>query len=193
MRLSDLHPAPGSRRKSKRLGRGHGSGRMKTSGRGQKGQKARTGHGAIPAYFEGGQMRLARRLPILRGFTNFTRKEFAIVNLDDLEERWEGDGEVNPISLAEQGFISIPAARGFVKILGNGELTKQLSFQAHKFSASARTKILAVGGTITEIPIPTTEKTKRAKKPPAASSSVTAKPAPVPEKTKGSKQPKAKP
>lgn len=167
MRLSDLHAPPGATRNSKRLGRGHGSGRVKTSGRGQKGQKARTGHGAIPAYFEGGQMRLARRLPILRGFNNPFRKEFAIVNLHMIEERWDGDGEVNPISLAEQGFITVPEARGYVKILGEGELTKQLTFQAHKFSASARAKIEAVGGSIIEIPIKQTVKTKRAKKTPA--------------------------
>ncbi len=166
MRLSDLKAPPGSRHTHRRVGRGHGSGRVKTSGRGQKGQKARPGS-SIPAYFEGGQMRLSRRLPILRGFVNPFRKEFAIVNLGDLEENWEGDGEVNAISLAEQGFITIPEARGYLKILGEGELTRPLTIQAHKFSASARAKITAAGGAIIEIPMPTTEKTKRGKPAPS--------------------------
>lgn len=166
MRLSDLHAPEGSRRKSKRIGRGHGSGRVKTSGRGQKGQKARTGS-SIPAYFEGGQVRMSRRLPILRGFTNPNHVDYAIVNLGDLEERWEGGEEITPISLAEQGFISIPEARGYLKILGNGEFTRKLTFQAHKFSASARAKITAAGGSIVELPVKTTEQTKRGKRVPA--------------------------
>jgi large subunit ribosomal protein L15 len=146
-----------------RVGRGHGSGKVKTSGRGQKGQKARTG-GSIPAYFEGGQMRLSRRLPKTRGFVNPFRKEFTVVNVANLETRWEGAGEINPTSLAEQGFISATEAKGYVKILGDGDLTKKLTVRAHKFSAAARAKIEAAGGKVTEIPIRTTEQTKRGKK-----------------------------
>jgi large subunit ribosomal protein L15 len=163
MRLSDLRAPAGARHKSKRVGRGHGSGKVKTSGRGQKGQKARTGS-SIPAYFEGGQMRLSRRLPILRGFDNPFRKEFATINVEDFD-RWEGDGEVNPQSLTEQHYISRKEAEGLVKILGNGELTRKLTVRAHKFSASARQKIEAAGGQIIEIPMKTTVQTKRGKKP----------------------------
>jgi large subunit ribosomal protein L15 len=137
MRLSDLKAPPGARHKSKRVGRGHGSGKVKTAGRGQKGQKARTGS-SIPAYFEGGQMRLARRLPKTRGFTNPFRKEFATINVEELEN-WEGD-EVTPQALAAQRLIRSKEADGLVKILGNGALTRKLTVHAHQFSASARQK-----------------------------------------------------
>lgn len=163
MRLTDLKPSPGSTHRRMRVGRGHGSGKVKTSGRGQKGQKSRTGS-SIPAYFEGGQMRLAQRLPVLRGFTNPFRKEFAVVNLEALEE-WEGDTEVNPETLAAQGFIRSNEAEGYVKILGNGDYTRKLTIRVHKFSASARAKIEAAGGKIVEIPIKTTVQTKRGPKP----------------------------
>ena len=166
MRLSDLKAPPGARHKSKRLGRGHGSGRVKTAGRGQKGQKARTGS-SIPAYFEGGQMRLSRRLPKTRGFTNPFRKEFATINVEELEN-WEGDAEVTPLALAEQRLIRSKEADGLVKILGNGELTRKLTVHAHKFTAGARQKIEAAGGQVIEIPMKTTVKTKRAKKPATA-------------------------
>ena len=166
MRLSELAPAPGSTRTHKRVGRGHGSGRVKTSGRGQKGQKARTGS-SIPAYFEGGQMRLAQRLPVLRGFNNPFRKEFAVVNVATLEDWEDLQVEVNPESLAEQGLIRLSDAKGLVKILGTGDLSQKLTVRAHKFSASAREKIEAAGGTIIEIPMRTTVKTKRGKVPPA--------------------------
>lgn len=162
MRLSDLKPAEGSSHRRMRVGRGHGSGKVKTSGRGQKGQKARTGS-SIPAYFEGGQMRLAQRTPVLRGFTNPFRKEFTIVNIGMLEE-WENDVEVNPITLAEAGIIHVSEAIGLVKILGEGELTTKLNVRAHKVSASARTKIEAVGGSVELIPMKTTVKTKRGPK-----------------------------
>lgn len=162
MRLSDLRPNPGSNHRRLRLGRGHGSGKVKTSGRGQKGQKARTGS-SIPAYFEGGQMRLSSRLPIFRGFKNPFRKEFAIINVALLQE-WDAD-EVNPESLAAHGLISANEAKGYIKILGEGDLSRKLTIRAHKFSASARAKIEAAGGQMIEIPIKTTEKTKRAKRP----------------------------
>ena len=168
MRLSDLAPSPGSTRTHKRVGRGHGSGRVKTSGRGQKGQKARTGS-SIPAYFEGGQMRLAQRLPVLRGFNNPFRKEFAVVNVAELEA-WEDDqAEVNPESLSEHGLIRSTEAKKLVKVLGTGDISRKLTVRAHKFSATARQKIEAAGGTIIEIPMRTTVKTKRAKKTPATS------------------------
>lgn len=161
MRLSDLKAPPGSHHRRMRLGRGHGSGKVKTSGRGQKGQKARTGS-SIPAYFEGGQMRLARRLPILRGFDNPFRKEYGIVNVEQLEE-WAGDEEVSPETLVTQRFLREKEAK-LVKILGDGELTRKLTVRVHKCSASARQKIEAAGGQVQLIPMKTTEKTKRGKK-----------------------------
>ena len=139
MKLSDLSPAPGSRRKKKRVGRGPGSGLGKTAGRGHKGQKSRTGYSSRPG-FEGGQMPLTRRVP-KRGFTNIFRTEYSVVNLDRLEAF---DGEVTPESLAEGGVVR--AGRP-VKVLGGGELTKALKVSAHKFSKSARAKIEAAGGT----------------------------------------------
>ncbi len=166
MRLSELKASPGARTPRTRVGRGHGSGRVKTSGRGQKGQKARTGS-SIPAYFEGGQMRLARRLPILRGFDNPFRKEYAIVNVGDLEA-WDSDDEVNPDTLAERGHIRSRDAKGLVKVLGDGDLTRKLSVRAHKFSESARAKITAAGGSMTVIEVKTPVKTKRGKPTPAS-------------------------
>ena len=166
MRLSDLHAPEGSHHRKMRVGRGHGSGKVKTSGRGQKGQKARTGS-HIPAYFEGGQMRLARRLPIMRGFSNPFRKEFATVNVEELEA-WDGNDEVNPETLAARRLIRSKEATGLVKVLGNGELTRKLTVRAHKFTATARTKIEAAGGQVIEIPMKTTVQTKRGPKTPAA-------------------------
>jgi len=164
MRINDLKPPVGSTHRRLRLGRGHGSGKVKTSGRGQKGQKARTGS-SIPAYFEGGQMRLAQRLPVMRGFDNPFRKIFAVINVRDLEE-WD-DTEVNAETLTEHRLISKGEAAGLLKIMGDGELTKKLTVRAHKFTASARTKIEATGGTIIEIPMRTTVQTKRGPKPAA--------------------------
>jgi large subunit ribosomal protein L15 len=161
MKLSELQPTAGSSHRRLRLGRGHGSGKVKTSGRGQKGQKSRAGS-KVPAYFEGGQMRLAQRLPVLRGFNNPFRKEFATVNVADLED-WDGESEVNPESLAEQRLIRGNEADGLVKILGDGELSRKLTVRAHKFTATARAKIEAAGGTIIEIPMKSTVQTKRGK------------------------------
>ncbi len=162
MKISDLRPVAGSAHRRDRVGRGHGSGKMKTSGRGQKGQKARTGS-SIPAYFEGGQMRLALRSPKFRGFKNPSRVEFATVNLSDLEKiEWDIATEVNPLTLAEHGLIRAKDAKGFVKVLGDGDLTRALKVRAHKFSASARTKIEAAGGKVGELAMPPKpEKTKR--------------------------------
>ena len=140
--LHDLSPVPGSRKNRKRVGRGPGSGTGKTAGRGQKGQKARTGHSKNPARFEGGQMPLHRRLP-KRGFHNPFRTEYQIVNVRDLA-RLEGEGEVTPESLKVGRLISSQVRP--VKILGEGELEKALVVRAHAFSESAKKKIEAAGG-----------------------------------------------
>jgi len=142
MRLHDLKPAEGSTKKRKRVGRGIGSGHGKTSGRGHKGQKARSGGGVRPG-FEGGQMPLTRRIP-KRGFTNIFKKEYAIVNVGTLEERFEDRTEITPEVLIDNGIIK--DIKDGVKILGDGELTKKFTVKAHKFSKSALKKIQAVGG-----------------------------------------------
>ncbi|MGB9680020.1 MAG: 50S ribosomal protein L15 [Thermoanaerobacteraceae bacterium] len=141
MRLHDLKPAEGARKDRKRVGRGIGSGHGKTSGRGSKGQNARSGGGVRPG-FEGGQMPLTRRLP-KRGFTNIFRKEYAIVNLSALDIFEEGS-EITPEVLVEKGIIN--KVKDGVKILGNGDLNKKFIIKAHKFSKSALEKIEAIGG-----------------------------------------------
>jgi large subunit ribosomal protein L15 len=141
MKLHELQPAPGSRKERNRVGRGIGSGNGKTSGRGQKGQNARSG-GGVRIGFEGGQTPLFRRLP-KRGFTNINRKEYAIVNLDKLN-RFEDGTEVTPELLLETGVIS--KLKSGVKILGKGQIEKKLTVKAHKFSASAKEAIEAAGG-----------------------------------------------
>ncbi|WP_128896415.1 50S ribosomal protein L15 [Longirhabdus pacifica] len=141
MKLHELKPSPGSRRERKRLGRGSASGTGKTSGKGHKGQNARSGGGVRPG-FEGGQNPLYRRLP-RRGFTNIHRTEYAIVNLTDLNRFAEGT-EVTPESLRECGLVK--DAKDGIKILGNGELNVKLTVKANKFSQTAVQKIEAVGG-----------------------------------------------
>ncbi|ADI25199.1 50S ribosomal protein L15 [Geobacillus thermoleovorans CCB_US3_UF5] len=141
MKLHELKPAPGSRKKAVRVGRGIGSGNGKTSGRGQKGQNARSG-GGVRLGFEGGQTPLFRRLP-KRGFTNINRKEYAVVNLEKLN-RFEDGTEVTPELLLETGVIS--KLKSGVKILGKGQIEKKLTVKAHKFSASAKEAIEAAGG-----------------------------------------------
>jgi large subunit ribosomal protein L15 len=142
--LSNLPRPEGANRDRKRLGRGPGSGTGKTSGKGHKGQKARTGHHGIPAWFEGGQMPIQRRLP-KRGFKNPFRTEYEIVNLDALEALEEA--EITLEVLHQYRLIDLGKGRP-VKILGNGELQRKLSVQAHKVSASARARIEAAGGSI---------------------------------------------
>lgn len=143
MKIHELQPAPGARQKArKRVGRGVGSGLGKTSGKGHKGQNARSGGGVRPG-FEGGQNPLYRRLP-KRGFNNPFRKEYAIVNLDKLNAFADGT-EVTPELLLESGIIGNPLAG--VKVLGDGELKVKLTIKAHKFSKSAAEKISAAGGT----------------------------------------------
>ncbi|CAM4476240.1 50S ribosomal protein L15 [Paenibacillus phoenicis] len=141
MKLHELSPAPGSRHTRKRVGRGTGSGMGKTSTRGHKGQNARSGGGVRPG-FEGGQNPLYRRLP-KRGFINPTRKEYAIVNIEDLNN-FAADTEVTPELLFEQGIVK--DAKSGIKILGNGEVTVKLTVKANKFSQSAVEKIEAAGG-----------------------------------------------
>ncbi len=138
--VSDLSPAPGATRSRKRVGRGPGSGHGKTAGRGSKGQKSRTGY-RHQRGFEGGQMPLHRRVP-KRGFTNIFRVEYDVVNLSDLD-RFDAGDSITPEKLAQ---ARLARGRRPVKILGDGELTKPLTVSAHKFSASARTRIEAAGG-----------------------------------------------
>ncbi len=141
MRLEELKPAAGSTKKSKRVGRGPGSGSGKTAGKGHKGQKARSG-GVKGAGFEGGQMPLQRRIP-KRGFTNIFRKEYSVVNLQDLE-LMSGADPITPETLMRKGLIK--DMKTGVKVLGMGELKAKLTVRAHKFSKSAVEKIQAAGG-----------------------------------------------
>jgi large subunit ribosomal protein L15 len=145
--LSNLKPAPGSRKKEKRIGRGQGSGHGGTSTRGHKGQKSRSGD-SIPAWFEGGQMPLIRRIP-KRGFRNPFKVEYQVVNLGRLQELVEkgkisADAKVTPELLYEVGAVSKRTLS--VKILGDGELKVALEISAHAFSKSALQKIQAIGG-----------------------------------------------
>ena len=142
MKLHELQPAFGSTTAPKRLGRGVGSGLGKTSGKGHKGAKARSGGGKRPG-FEGGQMPLTRRLP-KRGFTNIYRKEYATINVGDLNAFDDGV-EVTSEILMEAGLVK--KVKAGVKILGGGELTKKLNVSVEKVTASAKEKIEAVGGT----------------------------------------------
>ncbi|MBT2698338.1 50S ribosomal protein L15 [Neobacillus sp. C211] len=141
MKLHELKPAEGSRKDRKRLGRGIGSGQGKTAGKGHKGQNARSG-GGVRLGFEGGQTPLYRRLP-KRGFTNFSRKEYAVVNLDALNRFAEGT-EVTPELLIESGVVSNEKAG--IKILAKGNVEKKLTVKAHKFSSAAKEAIEAAGG-----------------------------------------------
>ena len=141
MKLEELKPSKGAKKRAKRVGRGAGSGLGKTSGKGHKGQKSRSG-GVKPPGFEGGQMPLQRKIP-KRGFTNIFRKEYAIVNLSDLAELG-GTDPITPEVLVKNGIIK-KAVNG-VKVLGMGALNAKLVVRAHKFSKSAVDKIQAAGG-----------------------------------------------
>ena len=141
MKLHEMKYTEGARQKSYRVGRGHGSGNGKTAGKGHKGQKARSG-GGVRLGFEGGQTPLARRLP-KRGFTNFNKLEYAIVNLDQLNT-FEAGTVVCPKALKEAGLIK--KELDGVKVLGNGTLEKAITVKAHKFSKSALAAIEAAGG-----------------------------------------------
>lgn len=151
MKLHDLQPAPGSVKRKKRVGRGMASGHGKTSGRGIKGQNARSGGGKGP-YFEGGQLPLVRRLPFRRGFTNIHRIEYSPVNVERLQEKFgAGSQEVTPDTLVEAGIIK-PSDKA-VAILGRGEIIAALTVKAHRFSKSAQEKIEAAGGSVEVLPL----------------------------------------
>ncbi|WJY27028.1 MULTISPECIES: 50S ribosomal protein L15 [Sporosarcina] len=143
MKLHEMKPAEGSRKKRNRVGRGMASGNGKTSGRGHDGQNSRSG-GGVRLGFEGGQLPLFQRLP-KRGFTNINRKEYAIVNIDTLNRFDEGT-EVTPELLIETGIVS--KEKSGIKILGNGTLEKKITVRAHKFSASAKEAIEKAGGQV---------------------------------------------
>lgn len=143
MDLSNLQPAPGSTRNRKRIGRGPGSGTGKTSGKGHKGQNARSGGGVKPG-FEGGQMPLQRRLP-KRGFTPLSRKAYALVNLGDLES-FDAGSTIGLEALSNAGLVG--RLKDGVKVLASGDFSKSLTVQAHKFSKSAVAKIEAAGGKV---------------------------------------------
>ena len=144
MRLDDLHPARGANRTRKRVGRGIGSGKGKTCTRGHKGQKCRSGAGPRLG-FEGGQTPLHRRLPQRRGFRKLSEKEYAVVNLDDLE-RYDAGTDVTPELLIESGLVR--KVKDGIKVLGDGEITKAITVHAHRFSKSAEEKLRAAGCTV---------------------------------------------
>ena len=139
MKLHELKPAPGSHKRSKRKGRGDGSGKGKTAGRGTKGTRAR---GEVPAFFEGGQMPLARRLPKLKGFTPPNRKHYGGVNVSRLEEM-SGD-TIGPDEFRAAGLVH--KRDKLIKILGGGDVSRAVTVRAHAFSESARQKIEGAGG-----------------------------------------------
>jgi len=145
--LNNVRPAKGSTHKKKRVGRGPGSGLGKTAGRGEKGQKSRSGYSAKLG-FEGGQMPLHRRLP-KRGFTNIFKKRWLEVSIAALERNFQANEDVTPELLHERGVIK--KAKHDVVVLGNGELSKALRISAHRFTRSAREKIEKAGGAVVEL------------------------------------------
>jgi large subunit ribosomal protein L15 len=150
MKLHDLRPNKGAKKKRKRVGRGISAGQGKTAGRGTKGQNARSGGGKGP-YFEGGQLPLARRLPYKRGFTNIKKIYYKPVNLERLAEIDFEGVEVNPETLAIVGLIKKPTDP--VVILGDGEIDVALTVKAHRFSKAAQEKIEAAGGSVEVLPL----------------------------------------
>ena len=145
--LNSLKPSRGANRKNKRVGRGIGTGHGKTSTRGYKGQKSRSGRDLRPG-FEGGQLPIIKRLPWTRGFTNVAKIQYSGVNVGDLK-LFDTGSEVSPESMLDKGLVK--SIKFPVKILGNGELEKSLTVRANKFSATAKTKIEAAGGKVEEI------------------------------------------
>jgi large subunit ribosomal protein L15 len=141
MRLHDLKPARGAKRAPKRVGRGNAGKGGKTAGRGQKGQRARN---TVHPWFEGGQMPLQRRLPKWGGFTPRNRVEYAVVNLDKLDETFEAGASIGPEEIAGRGLVR---RKQKVKVLAQGDITKALTVRAHRFSKVAKEKIEAAGGT----------------------------------------------
>jgi len=152
MKLHDLNPPQGAKKKRKRVGRGIAAGQGKTAGRGTKGQNARTGGGVRP-YFEGGQLPLVRKLPFARGvgFRDPWRVQYKPVNVQRLAGYFPDGAEVTPETLAEVGIIK--SSTELVAILGEGELDRAYTVRAHRISASAREKIEAAGGTVEKLPV----------------------------------------
>ena len=144
IKLHDLKPAPGSKTAKTRVGRGEGS-KGKTAGRGTKGTKARKN---VPATFEGGQMPIHMRLPKLKGFRNRFRTEYEVVNVGDLNKLFPKGGDVGVDELVAAGAVR---KKSLIKVLGDGKLTVKVNVTAHKFSASAKEKITAAGGSATEV------------------------------------------
>ena len=143
MKLHELKPADGSKKRKVRVGRGIGSGHGKTAGRGTKGQKARRN---IHPGFEGGQTPIHRRLPVKKGFRNINHVEYAVLNIGTLEASFESGAEVNPATIREKGLVG--NVKDGLKILGHGELKKKLKVSAHAFSKSAQEKIEKAGGEV---------------------------------------------
>ncbi len=152
MKLHDLRPPEGSKKKRKRVGRGISAGQGKTAGRGTKGQNARSGGGVRP-YFEGGQLPIVRKLPFARGvgFRNPWKVEYKPLNVKRLVKYFEDGAVISPETLAEVGIIK--SAKELVAILGEGELDRSYTVRAHRISAGARQKIEAAGGTVEKLPV----------------------------------------
>jgi len=157
MSLHEVHQGVHKHKKTRRIGRGTGSGRGKTAGKGHKGQIARSGWKTLPI-FQGGGSPLVRRIP-KRGFTNIFGLTVAEVNVSDLDKLFDAGGTVTPDALAEKGFLK--KRYDVLKVLGNGELTKKLAVSAHRFSASAKEKIEKAGGSATELKLKTTVAEKK--------------------------------
>jgi large subunit ribosomal protein L15 len=153
MKLHELQPDPGSRKRSRRVGRGISAGQGKTAGRGTKGQKARPG-GAKAPYFEGGQLPLVRRLPFKRGFNNIFRIKYQEVSIKKLADAFKSGADVTPQALKDRRLIG--DAEKPIVILGDGELKAKLTVSAHRFSKSAREKIENAGGKVTELKLAVT-------------------------------------
>jgi len=148
MKIGELAPPSGAKKNSKRLGRGSGSGQGMTAGKGAKGQKARSG-GGTPPWFEGGQMPLQRRIP-KRGFTNIFKKEFSIINVEDLS-KFPAGSEIGPLDFVGAGLLR--KVRYGIKLLANGEITQPVTVRVHKASASAIQRIEAAGGKVEILPL----------------------------------------
>ena len=146
MKIHDLQPAPGSKKRAKRVARGIGGRGGKTAGRGMKGQRARN---TVRVGFEGGQMPLHQRIPKLKGFKNPFRVEYQAVNLDAIEA--SGLDEISPETLHAHGLVG---KKSLVKVLGRGEVTRAVTVRAHAFSASAEAAITAAGGSVEQLPLP---------------------------------------
>lgn len=170
MKLHELAPAPGSKRERRRVGRGHGSGRVKTAGKGTKGAGARSGTSGRP-FFEGGQNPWTMRIPHRRGFSNRRFKVISqVVNLDDLERAFSTGDTIDVRALAARGLVDDASGKRPVKLLGDGRLTKALTLEVHLASASARRAVEQAGGRLTLLRAakePTAESASAAEDPPA--------------------------